>query len=99
MLQRVSKEEVGLVMNEVHNGIWGSHIDGRALSGKILRADQYWPNMLHDCARFVNHCEKYQIYAPFISIPTELLYSLIPPGHFINGGLAFWVFFLWLQIN
>lgn len=38
MLRYVAEEEVGLIMKEVHEGVCKSHIIGRALSRKILKA-------------------------------------------------------------
>lgn len=38
MLRCILVEDSIFVMKEVHEGIYGSHIGGRALSGKILRA-------------------------------------------------------------
>jgi len=45
MLRCLSEEETNLVMLEVHEGVYGSHIGGRALAAKLLRAGYYWPNM------------------------------------------------------
>lgn len=47
-LRCVTEEEVGIIMKEVHEGVCGSHIWGRALSRKILRIDYYWLSMLQD---------------------------------------------------
>lgn len=44
MLRCISKEDLAFVMKEVHEGVYGSHIGGRAL--KILRTCYYWPSML-----------------------------------------------------
>lgn len=85
MLRCVIEEEVRLIMKEMHERVHEIHIGGRALSRKILRVRYYCPSMLQDYARFVNHCEKCHIYAPFIHSPTELLHSIISP----------WLFYQW----
>lgn len=77
MMRCIAEEGVGLIMKEMHEGVCGSHIGGRDLSGKILEVGYYWPSMLQVCARLVNHCEKCQIYNPFINSPDELLLSVI----------------------
>jgi hypothetical protein len=41
MLRCLSEEETNLVLLEVHEGVCGSHIGGRALAAKILRAGYY----------------------------------------------------------
>ena len=50
MLRCISKGETMLVMKEVYEGACGSHIGGRALSGKNLKVGYYWPRMLQDYA-------------------------------------------------
>lgn len=50
MLRCISEEDSIFVMKEVHEGVCGIHLEGRELSGKILRAGYYWPSMLQDCA-------------------------------------------------
>lgn len=61
-------------------------IMGKALSRKILMAWYYWPSMLQDYAWFVNHCEKCQIYTPFMHSPAKLLHSIISPSPFYQWG-------------
>ncbi|RDX80342.1 Pol polyprotein, partial [Mucuna pruriens] len=41
------------VIQEVHEGICGTHIGGRALMGKITRAGYYWPTLKADCMDYV----------------------------------------------
>jgi len=56
MLGCLGESEINLVLLEVHEGVCGSHIGGRALSAKLLRAGYYWPTMLQDCSEFVKKC-------------------------------------------
>ncbi|XP_025702637.1 uncharacterized protein [Arachis hypogaea] len=45
-------------MDEVHEGVCGTHIGGRSLASKILRAGYYWPTLQQDCTykfSFVEH--------------------------------------------
>jgi len=58
MLQFLSEEETELVLLEVHEGVCGSHIGGRSLAAKLLRAGYYWPTMLQDCTAFIKKCDK-----------------------------------------
>nr|KYP68455.1 Retrovirus-related Pol polyprotein from transposon opus [Cajanus cajan] len=41
------------VMNEVHSGMCGSHIGGRALVYKVARAGYFWPSLKNDCVNWV----------------------------------------------
>ena len=52
------KEEAERVMKEVHQGICGSHINGRMLAKKILRIGYYWNTMETDC---VDHVKSYHV--------------------------------------
>lgn len=86
ILRCVTEEEVGLIMKKVDEGVCGSHIGGRSLYRRILRVGYYWSSMLQDCVRFVNHCEKCLIYAPFTHSSTELLHLVISPWPFYQRG-------------
>lgn len=46
----------------------------------------YWHSMLQDFLWLVNHCEKCQIYAPFIHSSAELLHSVIFSWPFYQWG-------------
>lgn len=58
MLRCLGEDETNLVLLEVHEGVCGSHIGGRALAAKLLRAGYYWPTMLQDSSEFVKKCDK-----------------------------------------
>jgi len=48
----ISGEQFTRIMTELHEGICGSHIDGRALSSKAIRVGYYWATMREDCTRY-----------------------------------------------
>jgi hypothetical protein len=60
LLRCLGEEETHLVLFEVHEGVCGSHIGGRVLAAKLLRAGYYWPTMLQDSSNFVKKCDKCQ---------------------------------------
>jgi len=47
----VSGEQCTRIMAELHEGICGSHVGGRSLASKVVRAGYYWPTMREDCTR------------------------------------------------
>jgi len=47
-------------MEELHEGICGSHIGGRALSLKVIQAGYYWPTMKKDFMNYAQRCEKFK---------------------------------------
>ena len=59
----LKKEEVERVMEEVYQGICGSHMNGRMLDKKILRIGHYWNTMEIDCVDYVKSCHDCQTQA------------------------------------
>jgi len=58
LLTCVSGDQCTQIMSKFHEGICGSHISGRALSLKIIRAGYYWSTMKEDCEKYVQRCEQ-----------------------------------------
>ena len=52
-LHCLKKEEPDRVMEEVHQGIYVPHMNGRMLAKKILRMRYYWNTMKIGCVDFV----------------------------------------------
>ena len=60
-------------MDEIHQGIYGPHMNRRMLAKKILRIGYYWSTMETDCVDFVKNCHNYQRHANLNHIlPSEL---------------------------
>nr|XP_009780408.1 PREDICTED: uncharacterized protein LOC104229451 [Nicotiana sylvestris] len=57
-LRCVDAKEAEMIMNEVHSGVCGSHMNGYVLAKKILRAGYHWLTMERDCFRFVRKCHQ-----------------------------------------
>jgi len=70
------------VMKELHEGVSGSHIGGRALALKILRAGFYWPSLREDCLVYVRRFDNCQRHSNQIHASVERLYSLVSPWPF-----------------
>ena len=51
ILTCVGGDQCTRIMAELHEGICGSHVGGRALSLKVVRAGYYWPTMREDCMK------------------------------------------------
>ena len=52
-LRCLKKDEVDKVMNEIHVGVCGSHMNGIILTKKIVRQGYYWMSMENDCIQTV----------------------------------------------
>ena len=55
-LRCLKKEEAERIMDEIHQGIYGPHMNGRMLAKKILRIRYYWNTMEIDCVDYVKSC-------------------------------------------
>nr|XP_010314409.2 uncharacterized protein K02A2.6-like [Solanum lycopersicum] len=60
LLRCVDDVEATKLLEEVHAGVCGMHINGFTLANKILRAGYFWMTMENDCVRFVQRCHKCQ---------------------------------------
>jgi len=52
ILTCVSGDQCTRIMEELHEGICGSHVGGRPNSLKVTRAAYYWPTMKEDCVKY-----------------------------------------------
>ena len=51
ILTCVSGDQCTCIMEELHEGPFGTHIRGRPLSLKVVRTGYYWPTMKDDCVK------------------------------------------------
>jgi hypothetical protein len=79
LLRCLGEDETHLVLLEVHEGVYGSHIGGRALATKLLRVGYYWPTMLQDSSNFVKKCDKCQRFFDRKHVPAHELTSVYSP--------------------
>ncbi|RDY13374.1 Gypsy retrotransposon integrase-like protein 1, partial [Mucuna pruriens] len=87
LLRCVDSQEVEQIMEEVHEGIFGTHANGHTLARKILRAGYYWTQMESDCCQHVRKCAKCQTYANYLNVAPSALYSLNAPWPFSMWGI------------
>ena len=57
ILTCVSGDECTKIMSELHEGICRSHVEGRSLASKVIRAGFYWPKVRDDCVRYAQRCK------------------------------------------
>ncbi|XP_047252286.1 uncharacterized protein LOC124887137 [Capsicum annuum] len=87
LLRCVNIQEAERIMNEVHSGVCGSHMNVYILAKKITRAKYYWLTMKRDYFCFVRKCHQCQIHGDWIySLPSEL-YPMSAPWPFISWGM------------
>src|ERR1044072_2885449 len=63
LLRCVDQKTAERIMEELHEGAFGTHSSGHIMAKKILRAGYYWSTMEADCYRYARSCHTCQIYA------------------------------------
>nr|XP_018626557.1 uncharacterized protein LOC108945271 [Nicotiana tomentosiformis] len=66
LLRCVDSQEPERIMNEVHSGVCGPHMNGYVLAKKILQTCYYWMTMEKDYFNFVRKCHQCQIHSDLI---------------------------------
>ena len=69
LLRFVDAREAGLILKEIHEGAFSTHMNGHSMAKKILRASYFLLTMENDCYMHVKKCEKCQTYADNILFP------------------------------
>ena len=59
-------EAVEPLLEELHEGIFGSHTGGRSLSHQALTRGYWWSNMQKEAQEYVKKCDQCQRFAPNI---------------------------------
>ncbi|XP_027905968.1 uncharacterized protein LOC114165580 [Vigna unguiculata] len=90
ILTCIKEEEAKRILTELHEGICRSHIGGRALMLRTLRAGYFWPTMKKDCAEFVQRCDQCQRHSNLHMLhPRSYILSTLP-GPSTPGTLTSW---------
>ncbi|RDY01727.1 Pol polyprotein, partial [Mucuna pruriens] len=76
LLHCIDDQEAKEIMEEVHEGTFGTHTNDHALAQKILRVGYYWTKMESDCYQHMKRCMKCQICADNIHAAPSALHNL-----------------------
>ena len=87
ILTCVSGDECTRIMAELHEGICGSHVGGRLLASKVVRAGFYWPTIRQDCVGYAQRCKQCQQHADWHKASPEELRSIYSPWPFHTWGI------------
>ncbi|KAG8473279.1 hypothetical protein CXB51_035201 [Gossypium anomalum] len=79
--------EAKLILEEVHEGVCGTHANGFTMARQIMRFGYYWPTMEGDCINYAKKCHKCQIYGDKIHVPPSLLHVMTSPWPFSMWGM------------
>lgn len=75
----VNKPEGDMLIKEIHEGYFGTHVNGYVMARKILRVGYYWLNMESSCFNYVQKCHKCQIYIDKMNLSLAPLNILTTP--------------------
>ena len=81
-LRCLNETEAAKVMEEVHEGVCGPHMNGAILANKLMRQGFFWMIMMEDCIRFIRKCYKRQVHGDISHLPPTELHSISPPWPF-----------------
>ena len=86
LLLCVDKKEAEEIMEDMHDGLFGTHSSGHTMAKKILRAGYYWSTMDTDFHQHSRTCHKCQIYADKVHVPPIPLNVMTAPRPFAMWG-------------
>ena len=83
----MDKKEAEEIMQDMHEGVFGTHSSGHTMAKKILRAGYYWSTMETDFHHHSRTFHKFQIYAGKVHVPLVSLNFLMLLGRLQYGAL------------
>ena len=75
----VHLELIESLLEELYEGICGSHTRGRSLAHKVITQGYWWPNMQREALEYVKKCDQCQRFAPSIHQSGGILNPLSSP--------------------
>ena len=87
LLRCVDAKEAKLILKEIHEGAFETHINGHSMARKILRVNYFWLTMENDCCVHVRKCHKCQLYAYNVNVSPTTLNVLTAPWPFSMWGI------------
>ena len=67
------------IIEEMHEGSFGTHSSGHTMAKKILQYGYYWSTMENDCYNHTRICYECQVYADKVHVPPVPLNVLTAP--------------------
>ena len=83
----IHPEAVELLLEELYEGICGSHTGGRSLSHTALTQGYWWPSMQKEAQEYAKKCDQCQRFALNIHQPGGVLNPLSNLWPFAQWGL------------
>ena len=83
-----------LLLEELHEGICGSHIRGRSLAHRAITQSYWWPNMQKEVLEYTKKYDQCQTFAPNTHQPRGFLNPLSSPWPFAQWAWILLALFL-----
>ncbi|XP_075081726.1 uncharacterized protein LOC142166412 [Nicotiana tabacum] len=83
----VDAAEATRLLEEIHPGTCGPHMDGFTLAKMILRARYFWMTIESDSILYMKKCHQCQIQEDFIQVPPNELSVIGLPWSFASWGM------------
>ena len=83
----LTPEKVNELLAKLHEGVCGSHVEGRSLAHQVMTQGFWWPQMQKDAVEYIRKCKQCQKHALLIH---QLVGSPNPvsnPWPFTQSGL------------
>ncbi|PKI51076.1 hypothetical protein CRG98_028505 [Punica granatum] len=87
LLRCVDGNEAQHLMEEVHEGNCGHHMNGLILAKKLMQLGYFWSTIETDCVKHVRHCHLCQVYTNQIRVPPNELHPMAAPWLFSMWGI------------
>ncbi|XP_061365877.1 uncharacterized protein LOC133309152 [Gastrolobium bilobum] len=71
LLKCLNSDRAQYVLAEIHEGINGQHVGGKALARKAVRAGYFWPSMNNDAKEHVQKCDQCQRHGKNLLAPQK----------------------------
>jgi hypothetical protein len=89
LLKCLGEEQSQIAMQEVHEGLCGTHQSTHKMKWTLRRAGCYWLTMMDDCIQYRRGCEACQKFGDVQIAPTSMLHPIIKPWSFRGWGFDF----------
>jgi len=87
LLKCITQDDGIKLLDDIHAGSYGNLVASRTLVGKAFRAGFYWPTVVADAEKLVQHCEGCQFFAKRTHIPAHKIQTIPSSWPFACWGL------------
>ncbi|XP_070013468.1 uncharacterized protein [Nicotiana sylvestris] len=87
LLRCVDAKEASRLLEEIHAGTCGPHMNGFVLAKKILKVGYFWMTMETDFIRYIQKCHRCQVHADMVKVPPNELNATSAPWPFAAWGM------------